>query len=64
MGSDAFGEKGQVNICGTVYSKALKQKVKVVVLFSKDKSKHKIFFSNAITLSGHSIVETYRCRFL
>lgn len=31
--------------CGTVYSKALKQKVKVVIWYSKDRSKHKIFFS-------------------
>ena len=50
--------------CGTVYSKALKQKVKVVVWFSKDKSKHKIFFSNDLTLAGTDIVKIYRCRFL
>lgn len=43
--------------CGTVYSKALKQKVKVVVWFSKDKSKHKIFFSNDLTLAGTDIVK-------
>ena len=50
--------------CGTVYSKALKQKVKVVVWFSKDKSKHKIFFSNDLTLAGTDIVKIYRYRFL
>ncbi len=49
---------------GIVYSKSLGQAVKVVIWISKDKNKHKIFFSNDLTLSGHGIVETYRCRFL
>jgi len=30
------------------------------VWFSKDKSKHKIFFSNDLTLAGTDIVKTYR----
>ena len=49
---------------GIVYSKSLGQKVKVVIWISKDGSRHKIFFSNDLTLSGLAIVETYRCRFL
>ena len=49
---------------GIVYSKSLGQAVKAVVWISKDGSKHKIFFSNDLTLSGRGIVETYRCRFL
>ena len=49
---------------GVVYSKSLGQKVKVVVWISKDGSKHKIFFSNDLTLAGVDIVKIYRCRFL
>ena len=49
---------------GVVYSKSLKQKVKVVVWISKDGSRHKIFFSNDLTLAGVDIVKIYRCRFL
>ena len=49
---------------GKVYSKSLKQEVKVVIWISKDGSKHKIFFSNDLTLAGADIVKIYRCRFL
>lgn len=49
---------------GVVYSKSLKQTVKVVIWISKDGSKHKIFFSNDLTLAGVDIVKIYRCRFL
>ena len=49
---------------GTVYSKSLGQKIKVVVWLSKDGSRHKIFFSNDLNLAGKDIVEIYRCRFL
>ena len=49
---------------GVVYSKSLKQNVKVVVWISKDGSRHKIFFSNDLTLAGVDIVKIYRCRFL
>ena len=49
---------------GVVHSKSLGQQVKVVVWISKDKSKHKIFFSNDLTLAGADIVKIYRCRFL
>ena len=55
---------GGICYAGIVYSKSLGQAVKVVVWISKDGSKHKIFFSNDLTLSGRGIVETYRCRFL
>lgn len=59
-----YGFDGGECFCGIVYSKALKQNVKVVIWYSKDKSKHKIFFSNDLTLAGVDIVKTYRCRFL
>ena len=49
---------------GVVYSKSLKQNVKVVIWISKDGSRHKIFFSNDLTLAGVDIVKIYRCRFL
>lgn len=47
----------------TVYSKSLKSKIKVVVWFSKDGSRHKIFFSNDLTLEPEDIVMIYRTRF-
>ena len=49
---------------GVVCSKSLKQNVKVVIWISKDKSKHKIFFSNDLTLAGVDIIKICRCRFL
>ncbi len=49
---------------GVVYSKSLEKKVKVVIWVSKDGSKHKIFFSNDLTLAGADIVKIYRSRFL
>ena len=49
---------------GTVYSKSLRRKVKVAVWLSGDGGRHKIFFSNDLTLAAASIVDIYRCRFL
>ncbi len=48
---------------GQVYSKALKTEIKIVVWFSEDGKKHKIFFSNDLSLSGVDIVRVYRTRF-
>lgn len=54
---------GGTCFAGIVYSKSLKAKVKVVIWFSKDRKKHKIFFSNDLTLSPADIVKIYRTRF-
>ena len=48
---------------GKVYSKALKCEVKVVIWYSKDRKKHKIYFSNDLTLAGSDIVKVYKTRF-
>lgn len=48
---------------GQVYSKALKTEIKIVVWFSEDGKRHKIFFSNDLSLSGVHIVRVYRTRF-
>ena len=48
---------------GQVYSKALKTEIKIVIWFSEDRKRHKIFFSNDLTFSGSDIVRVYRTRF-
>lgn len=48
---------------GHVYSKALKRNVKVVIWYSKDRTRRKIFFTTDFTLSYHGIVDVYRTRF-
>ena len=48
---------------GFVYSKALKRKVKVVIWFSDDRKKRKIFFSTDFTMAYTNIIKIYRTRF-
>lgn len=46
-----------------VFSKSLKAKVKVVIWYSQEHSRHKIFFSDDTSLSGEEIISVYRTRF-
>lgn len=48
---------------GQVYSKAFKTEIKIAIWFSEDGKRHKIFFSNDLSLSGVDIVRVYRTRF-
>lgn len=48
---------------GKVYSKSLGMKIKVVIWFSDDHKRHKIYFSNRLWMSGRAIVEVYKSRF-
>lgn len=48
---------------GQVYSKALKTEIKIVIWFSEERKRHKIFFSNDLSLSGADIIRVYRTRF-
>ena len=48
---------------GKVYSKSLKQIVRLVIWISGNRKKHKIYFSTDINLSGKDVIETYRTRF-
>lgn len=45
------------------YSKSLKQLVKLVVWYSKDKRKWKLYFSTNEKMSGKDVIEYYRTRF-
>ena len=45
------------------HSKPLNQRVCIVVWYSKDKKKHKIYFSTDENLSGKDTIEHYRTRF-
>ena len=44
------------------YSKALKQKVRLVIWIMPDR-KHKLFFSTKLTMTGEEVLRTYRSRF-
>lgn len=48
---------------GIVYSKSLKSKIKVAIWISDDGKRHKIFFSNDLTLEPADIIRIYRTRF-
>jgi len=48
---------------GYVYSKALKRNVKVVIWYSADRKRRKIFFTTDYTLSYTNIIKVYRARF-
>lgn len=45
------------------YSKSLKQEVRLVIWYSKDKKKRKLYFSTDPTMSGKDTIEYYRTRF-
>ena len=45
------------------YSKSLKQMVRLVVWYSKDAKKPKLFFSTNPKMSGRDVIEYYRTRF-
>lgn len=45
------------------YSKSLKQKVRLVVWYSKDKKKRKLYFSTDERMSGKDVIESYKTRF-
>jgi hypothetical protein len=45
------------------YSKSLKQKVRLVIWYSKDKKKRKLYFSTDVAMSGKDTIEYYRTRF-
>lgn len=49
---------------GVVYAKSLKRLVKIVIWISKDRQKHKLYFSTDTNLSGGDLIDTYRARFL
>lgn len=55
--------EGGTCYAGKVYSKALKRNVKVVIWYSKDGKRRKIFFTTDFTLSYHGIMDVYRTRF-
>lgn len=48
---------------GVLYAKSLKRLVKLVAWFSKDRKKHKPYFSTDINISGTDLIDTYRARF-
>lgn len=48
---------------GYIYSKALKWNVKVVIWYSADRKKRKIFFTTDFTMSYTTIINMYRARF-
>lgn len=45
------------------YCRALKQQVCLVIWFSKDKKKWKLYFSTDCSMSGKDVIEYYRTRF-
>ncbi len=45
------------------YCRALKQLVRLVIWFSKDKKKWKLYFSTNCSMSGKDVIEYYRTRF-
>lgn len=48
---------------GVVYAKSLKRLVKLVAWFSRDRQKHKLYFSTDTNMSGIDLIDTYRARF-
>jgi len=48
---------------GKVYSKSLGMEIKVVIWFSDDYNRHKIYFSNRLSLTAIEILEVYKSRF-
>jgi Transposase DDE domain. len=45
------------------YSKSLKKKVRLVIWYSKDRKKRKLYFSTDATMSGKDVIEYYKTRF-
>ncbi|KAA6330786.1 hypothetical protein EZS27_020544, partial [termite gut metagenome] len=45
------------------YSKSLKQQVRIVVWYSKDNKKRKLYFSTDTAMSGKDTIEYYSTRF-
>jgi hypothetical protein len=56
-----YVDKGELYTM-VAYSKSLKQLVRIVVWYSKDKKKRKLYFSTNTAMSGKDVIEYYRTR--